>query len=61
MDGRIDITTDEKYGKMCKSAESVGRITLRRALKSATPVMFEDWKVDMADMLHAKNLPKAAS
>ena len=61
LDGRIDITTDEKYGKMCKSADSVGRVTLRRALKSATPIMFEDWKVDMSDMLHAKNLPKAAA
>ena len=39
--GRIDITSDEKYGKLQKSSELVGRITLRRALKSADQRMFD--------------------
>ena len=59
--GRIDITSDEKYGKLQKSSELVGRITLRRALRSADQRMFDEWLTDMTDMLHAKNTPKAAA
>ena len=59
--GRIDLIADEKYGKLQKSSELIGRITLRRALKSATSAMFEEWKVDMGEDFHAKNLPKAAA
>jgi len=59
--GRIDLTSDEKYGKLQKSSELIGRVTLRRALRSSTQHMFEDWKVDLGDQLHAKNLPKAAA
>ena len=59
--GKIDITSDEKYGKLQKSSELVGRITLRRALRSADHHMFEEWLTDMTDMLHAKNKPKAAA
>ena len=33
---KIDITSDEKYGKMQKASEATGRSTLRRALKSST-------------------------
>ena len=59
--GKIDLTADEKYGKMQKSSELIGRVTLRRALRAGCSSMFEDWKVDMGELLHAKNLPKAAA
>ena len=45
--GRIDITSDEKYGKLQKSSELVGRITLRRALRAADQHMFDEWLTDM--------------
>ena len=34
--GKIDLTADEKYGKLQKTSELIGRVTLRRALKSAS-------------------------
>ena len=58
--GKIDILSDEKYGKLQKSSELVGRVTLKRALKSADSNMFEEWLNDMTDQLHAVNKPKAA-
>ena len=59
--GKIDITSDEKYGKLQKSSELVGRVTLRRALLAANGDMFEEWTTDTTDLLHAKNKPKAAA
>ena len=51
----------KSYGKLQKSSELIGRITLRRALRSGDQRMFDEWLTDMTDMLHAKNKPKAAA
>ena len=40
--GKIDLTADEKYGKLQKASELIGRVTWRRALNSASQVMFEE-------------------